>query len=97
MKSETKRFLFLAIVFSAVTILFALLYHFRVISNMDLYLAVTYTCYFVGIALFYNGAYTRNKDKTNATKLNFLFGVIFTLVAIALLTIGLVRGDIVMF
>lgn len=97
MQRETKRFLILAIVFSVFAITFALLYHFKVVNYITLYLSVTYVSYFVGIALFYNGAYTRNQAKTNSTRLNFLFGFIFIAVSIALLVYGLITKEIILF
>lgn len=96
MKSETKRFVLLGILFSIFAITFALLYHFKVINYMSLFLAVTYVSYFVGIALFYNGAYTRNKDKTTPTKLNFVFGFVFIGISIVLLIYGLVTKEIIL-
>lgn len=97
MQRETRRFLVLAIMFSIFAITFALLYHFKVVNYMTLFLAVTYVSYFVGIALFYNGAYTRNKDKTTSTRLNFLFGFLFIAVSIVLLVYGVVTKEIVLF
>lgn len=97
MQRETRRFVILAIIFSIFAITFALLYHFKVVNYMTLYLAVTYVSYFVGIALFYNGAYTRNKDKTTSTKLNFIFGFVFIAISIALLVYGLVTKEIILF
>lgn len=97
MQRESKRFVILAILFSIFAITFALLYHFKVINYMSLFLSVTYVSYFVGIALFYNGAYTRNKDKTTSTKLNFFFGFVFIAISIVLLIYGLVTKEIVLF
>ncbi len=97
MKSETKRFIALAIVFSLLTITFFLLYYFKVITHLGLYLAVTYTSYFVGVALMYNGAYARKQNKRGASKLNVLFGTIFVCVSIGLLIYGIINGEIVIF
>ncbi len=97
MKSETKRFIILAILFSIIAISFSLLYHFKIVTYLSLYLAVTYTSYFVGLALLYNGAYNREKEKNVAKKLNLIFGVLFVLLSIALLVYGIIVGDIVLF
>ncbi len=97
MKGETKRFIILAILFSILTITFSLLYYFKVITHLGLMLAVTYTSYFVGIALLYNGAYARKQNKRGASKLNVLFGFLFVCLSIGLLIYGLVIGEIILF
>lgn len=97
MSRTSKRYLILAIIFSITTIVFGLLYHFKVISRMDLNLSVIYISYFVGIALLYNGAYHREHSQTKATTFNFLFGILFILVSIGLLIYGFVTGTIILF
>lgn len=64
---------------------------------MSLLLAVAYVEYFVSLALFYNGAYNREKSHTNATVLNFLLGAVFLLLAIATLIYGFYTGSISLF
>lgn len=97
MAKDTKRFIFMAILFSAVTITFSLLYYYRIITYLGLMLTVTYMSYFVGLALLYNGAYARNQQRVTSTKLNFAFGIIFILVSIALLVYGITVGEIILF
>lgn len=97
MSKSSKRYIFLAIIFSLVTITFGVLYHFNIIARMDLYLAVTYVTYFVGIALLYNGAYVRESGHTTPTGFNFGFGILFIIASITMLVYGLVSGLIILF
>ena len=97
MSKSSKRYIFLAIIFSLVTITFTLLYHFKVVARMDLYLAVTYVTYFVGIALLYNGAYVREHGHTTSTGINFGFGILFIIASTVMLVYGLVTGIILLF
>lgn len=92
-----KKYMILGTFLSLLAITFALLYHFNVIKTFDLYLAVTYVSYFVGLALMYNGAYNRTFVRTKSTVINFVLGGIFILGSIALLIYGLVAGTIVLF
>ncbi len=94
---SSKRFAFIGVLFCAFAIVFALLYYFNVISNLDLYLSVTYVSYFVGLALMYNGAYAREHGFKPSTITNFVFGAIFMIASIILLVYGLASGLIVMF
>ncbi len=93
----SKRYVVFGIIFSIVAILFAILYCFKIISTMDVFLAVTYVSYFVGIALMYNGGYHRENGHTKATALNFLIGGVFILLSIALLVYGFVSGTVTLF
>ena len=97
MSKTCKRYVFLAILFSLTTVAFCLLYHFKVISRMDLNLAVIYISYLVGIALLYNGAYHFEKTQTKTSWLNYFFGVLFVIVSVFLLIYGLVTGTIILF
>ncbi len=97
MSRSAKKYMFTGIFLSLMAITFALLYHFNVIKRLDLYLAVTYVTYFVGLALMYNGAYNRTHIHTKATVINFILGGIFILGSIGLLIYGLITGVIVMF
>lgn len=94
---SSKRFIGLGIIFSIFAIFFALLYYFDFISTMDLFLSVTYVAYFVGIALMYNGAYTREHSKTKATALSFIVGACFILASIGMLIYGLMTGTVILF
>lgn len=84
-------------IFGLIAVLFALLNYFHVIKTLDLFLAVTYVSYFVGLALFYLGAYCKEKNYKNARILSNLAAVGFTIVAIALLIYGFTTGQISMF
>lgn len=95
--NSVKRYAFMGVVFSLFTILFFLLYYFKLISNMDLYLAVTYVCYFAGLAMLYNGAYNRSLEHTKSTVASFSLGVGFVVASIVLLIYGIVTGTIVLF
>lgn len=98
MQTKTsKLFIFMGILFALFAILFGLLYYFDVVSGIDLYLAVTYISYFAGIALFYNGAYTREHGRKTSTVLNFLFGAAFVITSTVLLIYGLSTGNIILF
>lgn len=97
MSRGAKKYMITGIFLSVMAITFALLYHFNVIKRLDLYLAVTYVTYFVGLALMYNGAYNRTHVRTKATVTNFILGGVFMLGSIGLLIYGLVTGVIVMF
>lgn len=97
MLTNTKRCLWLGIIFCVFAILFVVLYFFDVIKTLDLFLCVTYVTYFIGIALMYNGAYQRAKGFTKSTLANFIFGGIFMICAISMLIYGLVTGIIVLF
>lgn len=95
--SRTTKSVLMGIIFGSLAIVFAILYHFNLIKEMDLLLAGTYIAYFVGLALLYNGAYLREYDKTASTVINFIFGFICISLSIALLVYGLVNGTIVLF
>lgn len=95
--TNTKRYIGLGIMFCLFTLLFTVLYYVDAIKTLDLMLCVTYVSYFVGIALMYNGAYTRAQGKTKSTILNFAFGGLFIILAIGLLIYGLVTETIVLF
>lgn len=97
MPKSCRRYVIMAILFSLATITFGLLYHFKVISRMDLNLAVVYISYLVGIALLYNGAYHHEKSQLKTSWLNYFFGVLFVLAAIGLLVYGLVTGTVILF
>lgn len=92
-----KKCIIFGITFSTIAIVFAILYYFNVISTMSLLLTVAYVEYFVSLALFYNGAYNREKAHTSATVLNFLLGTLFVLLAIATLVYGFYTGSIALF
>lgn len=87
----------MGIIFSLFAILFATLFYLDLISTMDLMLSVTYVSYFTGLALLYNGAYNRSQAHKKSTVLNFSIGLVFILIAIALLTYGLISGKIILF
>ncbi len=91
------RYTVLGILFAVLAIVFALLYYFNVISGMDLYLAVTYISYFAGLALFYNGAFTRESGRKTSTALNFIFGTILIIISTVLLIYGFCTGRISLF
>ncbi|MBE7075962.1 MAG: hypothetical protein E7375_02725 [Clostridiales bacterium] len=95
--TSAKRYVWGGILFSLFAITFAILNHFNIISTMDLMLAVIYVGYFVGLALYYNGGFTREKDRPGASMLNFLLGTVFIVASIVLLIIGLVNGTIILF
>jgi len=95
-KTKTKRYLWLGTIFSIFAVVFAVLYFFNIITTLDLYLAVVYVAYFAGIALFYNGGYTREREKLGASVSNFLLGFIFIGAAVVMLVIGFVNGTILL-
>ncbi|MGN1201494.1 MAG: hypothetical protein ACI4R8_04500 [Candidatus Caccovivens sp.] len=92
-----KKYMIMGIFLSILAISFALLYYFNLIKRLDLFLAVTYITYFVGLALMYNGAYNRTFIRNKATVINFILGILFILGSIALLIYGLITGVIVIF
>ena len=92
-----KKYTGFSIFFGLLAIGFASLYHFHVIGNMNLQLAATYVCYFVGLTLFFVGAFTRAHGKTAATVINFLIGTISLGFSIVILIHGFITGAIVMF
>lgn len=94
--SNTKKYIWLGITFSVLAILFAILYYVNIISTMDLFLAVTYVAYFVGLALLYNGAYNRAKNHKNATLINFILGVLFILLSTGMLIYGFATGTVLL-
>ena len=95
-KSNTKRYICFGIIFSIFAITFALLYFFKVITTLDLYLAVVYVSYFAGIALLYNGGYSREKDRLGSSVSNFLLAFVFIGASITMLIVGLINGTIVL-
>ncbi len=80
------------IFFCLMAILFSLLYYFNVIKNMSLILAVVYVTYFVGLAMFYNGAYCRKQAKNISSTLCMVCGGAFVIVSTALLIYGFCVG-----
>lgn len=94
---SAKRYVGLAVIFCVGALAFFLLYYFKVINTLDLFNVCTYISYFVGIAFLYNGAFEREFDRIRSAKLNFLFGILFLIAAIVLLSIGLANGKIVLF
>lgn len=97
MLTNSKRYLWLGVMFCLFALLFTILYYLDLIKTLDLFLCVVYVAYFVGLALMYNGAYNRAKERTKSTLLNFIFGAIFMILAIGLLIYGLITETIVLF
>lgn len=91
---SSKKYLWLGITFSLLAVLFAVLYYVNIISTMDLFLAVTYVAYFVGLALLYNGAYCRERSHKNSTILNFVLGCLFILLSTGMLIYGFATGKV---
>ena len=56
---EAKKYILLGTVFGILSITFALLYHYKVISTLNLFTCVTYVVYFAGLALLYNGSLSK--------------------------------------
>ena len=94
---EAKKYVGFGVLFSLLAIAFALLYYFKVIKMLDLYLAVIYVVYFTSIALFYNSGLCREKGKHVAKRLNFILGLICIITATTLLIYGFVTGKVSMF
>lgn len=95
MTRNMRGYIWTGVFFGLMTILFALLYYFNVIKNMSLVLAVVYVTYFVGLALFYNGAYCRKQAKTISSTLCMVSGGAFVVASTVLLIYGFCAGLIV--
>jgi len=91
---KAKNYLATGIVFAVLAILFTLLYYFNAIKSLDLYVAVTYVVYFVGMALFYNGAFCNQQNYKKAKIFNYLLATVFILIAITMLIYGFASGRI---
>lgn len=96
-KNNTKSYSLFAILFSITTILFFVLFKLKIISSLDLFLAVIYITYFVGLAIFYNGGYLKEHGNKKSSNLNFIFGVLFVLISFAGLIYGFATGLIELF
>ncbi len=94
---SAKTYATFGILFGVLAIFFAIVYCFNIIKDYSLLMAGTYVIYFVGLSLIYNGSYCKEKSYNFSKKLNWFFGIIFVLVAIALLVYGLTTGEITMF
>lgn len=65
-----------------------------IISALDIYMAVNYVTYFVGLALIFTGMYCREKEYRKTKIFSFTLGTLFIMLAIALLVYGYVSGNI---
>lgn len=95
--SIAKKNVIFTMIFSVFAIVFALLYHFKVISKMDLALAFIYVTYFVGLALIYNGCYFAKKANKPVAITSFVIGFLAILGAACYLLYGLITETIVLF
>lgn len=97
MQKASKRYLIMGIIFSLMSILFLVLYHFKFIKTLNLMLTLVYVLFFVGVALLYNGAYLRTLNKNKSTAINFFVSILLMVVSMGLLIYGLSSGAIDLF
>ena len=93
MEKAQKRNLILGIVFSFVSIAFAVLYYLDVIKFLDSYLALTYIFFFMGMAISFAAAYT-NESKRVLKRILYLIGALATIASIGMLVYGYIKGYI---
>ena len=94
MSKATKRFLVTGMIFCIGALIFALLYYFKVIKNLNITLTTVYVGYFAGIGLLFNSSYCKKNLHNASAVINALFGIAFICCAIAFLIIGLTNGQI---
>lgn len=97
MSKSTKKYIIYCVIFCIIAITFSLLYAFDLIANLDLVLTGVYVSYFAGIALLYNGGYTREQNHIRSSLSNFILGFLFIGVSIGLLIYGIINGNILFF
>ena len=90
-RSQKKNILF-ATLFSALAIVFSLLYHFHVVKFLDNFLTLTYILYFIGLALMFTGGYQKNVGNRGYAKLLYTLSIIIILAAMAFIILGLAKG-----
>ncbi len=91
------RNVFFSLFFCLLTILFAGLYHFKVLSRLDEILTLTYCSYFIGLAFAFNHSFLYEKGKKVSANFNLTLSILLSLFAISLLVYGLITGQIEMF
>ncbi len=97
MTSTTKKSVIYTIVFSALAIVFALLYYFHAIAKMDLALTFVYVAYFAGVALLYNGTYMIRRHNIKGGLTSVIAGIVSVLGSASYLIYGIVTETIVLF
>ncbi len=99
MSKSARRDLFIGLFFSIMAVGFALLYYFKVIRYLDLYLCVTYLLYLVGLALIYNGVYNKEKNHPSnvSKKINYIIGALCVMGSVGMLIYGIASGQIELF
>ncbi len=99
MSKSARRYLLIGLFFSCAAVVLALLYYFKVIRYLDLYLSVIYIMYLLGLALVFNGVYNRDKNHPSviSKRANYIVGGLCILGSIGMLIYGLVSGQVELF
>ena len=93
MEKAPKKYLILGVVFSLISITFAVLYYLDVIKFLDNYLALTYMFFFIGMAINFAAAYL-DSPKRSLKKLLFFVGLLLLLASVGMLVYGYIKGYI---
>ena len=93
MEKAQKRNLILGIVFSFISIAFAVLYYLDAIKFLDSYLALTYIFFFMGMAISFAAVYTSGSKRV-LKRILYIAGSLITLASIGMLVYGYIKGYI---
>ena len=93
MEKAQKKYLILGIVFSFVSIAFAVLYYLDVIKFLDSYLALVYIFFFTGLAINFAAAYI-DESKLFLKRVLYIVGFLTLLASIVMLVYGYIKGYI---
>lgn len=91
MAKSQKSTIFIGSLFGLCAILFSLLYYFKLVKNLDLYMTAIYVMYFVGMAFFFNGMYLKNKQ-VKFWWISYTLGIILPLASTGMLIYGFSTG-----
>ncbi len=94
LSKKSKRFIALSILCALGAIVFTVLYFTNAVANFSLSLAVIYVSYFCGIALLYNGGFSKEQNKINSARVNLILGILFVLLSVIMLIYGFTTEQI---
>ena len=92
--TKIRRALSFGTLFAIGALTFGLLYYFKAVKYLDIYLAVTYIVYFVGIAFLCNASYCKQKERLTTARICTLLAVLLVAASIVMLICGFVYGKI---